>query len=87
MRGRTDLIDALTKYFEGHIAKHKVNINNPINNYFLKELQESTTKLISSSDISGPIGILIISLCNFSVKGKLRLLNSLYASCLWGGIG
>ena len=28
MRGRTDLIDALTKYFEGHIAKHKVNIDN-----------------------------------------------------------
>tara|TARA_Y100000739_G_C20392672_1_gene366377 strand:+ start:454 stop:696 length:243 start_codon:yes stop_codon:yes gene_type:complete len=33
MRGRTDLIDALTKYFEGHIAKHKVNINNLLDNH------------------------------------------------------
>ena len=32
MRGRTDLIDALTKYFEGHIAKHKVNIDNLLDN-------------------------------------------------------
>ena len=32
MRGRTDLIDALTKYFEGHIAKHKVNISNLLDN-------------------------------------------------------
>ena len=33
MRGRTDLIDALTKYFEGHIAKHKVNISNLLDNH------------------------------------------------------
>ena len=33
MRGRTDLIDALTKYFEGHIAKHKVNIDNLLDNH------------------------------------------------------
>ena len=33
MRGRADLIDALTKYFEGHIAKHKVNINNLLDNH------------------------------------------------------
>ena len=33
MRGRTDLIDALTKYFEGYIAKHKVNINNLLDNH------------------------------------------------------
>ena len=32
MRGRTDLIDALTKYFEGYIAKHKVNIDNLLDN-------------------------------------------------------
>ena len=32
MRGRTDLIDAITKYFEGHIAKHKVNIDNLLDN-------------------------------------------------------
>ena len=33
MRGRTDLIDALTKYFEGCIAKHKVNIDNLLDNH------------------------------------------------------
>ena len=27
MRGRTDLIDALTKYFEGYIAKQRVRFN------------------------------------------------------------